>query len=81
MIPTLILFGLVAGRWWRTTLLAGTLGWPILLLAQDIVRPGAGLLPVFLLAVVNTGAGVLVHQTVFRGAAWLRDIREDRARG
>ena len=65
MIPTLILFGLVAGRWWRLALPAAAIGWPALLLATDVLAPGSGLLGASLLAVVNTAAGVLIN----RGAA------------
>src|SRR6266508_4391883 len=35
MIPTLILFGLVFGRWWRLCLTAAALGWPVLLVVSD----------------------------------------------
>jgi hypothetical protein len=37
MIPTMILFGLVFGRWWRVTLVAAALGWPLLLVVIDVV--------------------------------------------
>ena len=38
MIPTMIVFGLVAGRWWKTSLVVGTIGWPLLLFVQDILH-------------------------------------------
>lgn len=64
MIPTLILLGAAFGRWWKVTLVVGTLGWPIYL-----ALPGGG--EVTLLAVVlafaNTLAGVLLHQLVALG--------------
>lgn len=81
MIPTLILFGLVAGRWWRLTLVAAALGWPVVLLAGDVMEPGPGLLGASLIAVVNTGAGVLVHQVLFRRAASRWGIRDDATHG
>ncbi len=34
MIPTMILVGLVLGRWWRAALVIGTLAWPALLWAE-----------------------------------------------
>ncbi|GIJ12915.1 hypothetical protein ACFFMR_24560 [Micromonospora andamanensis] len=64
MIPTLILFGLLLGRWWRTTLIAAALGWPVLLVATDVSGVGPGLLGASGLAVVNTAVGVLVHRGV-----------------
>ena len=62
MIPVLILFGLVLGRWWRSSLVAAALGWPVLLVATGVTDGGAGLLGAAVLAVANTGAGVLLHQ-------------------
>ena len=62
MIPVLILFGLVLGRWWRSSLVAAALGWPALLVATGVTDVGAGLLGAAGLAVANTGAGVLLHQ-------------------
>ncbi|MEW2590442.1 hypothetical protein AB0893_08510 [Micromonospora aurantiaca] len=62
MIPALILFGLLLGRWWRSSLVAAALGWPVLLVASGVMDVGAGLLGAAGLAVANTGAGVLLHQ-------------------
>jgi hypothetical protein len=63
MIPTLILFGLVFGRWWRTALAAAAIGWPVLLVAMGVTHPGAGLLlGAAGLAIINTGAGAAIHQ-------------------
>lgn len=64
MIPTLILCGLVFGRWWRSVLVAAAVGWPVTLLATGTLQPGPGLLTAAVLAVANTGAGVLVHQAI-----------------
>jgi hypothetical protein len=66
MIPTLILFGLVFGRWWRATLIAGAIGWPVLLLATGVVHPWTGLVGAAGLAIINTGVGVGIHQGVRR---------------
>jgi hypothetical protein len=73
MIPTMILFGVVFGRWWRTTLVAAALAWPLLLVATDVVDSfSTSLIAAAALAVVNAGAGVLVHQGVLLGYRHLR---------
>ena len=72
MIPTLILFGLVFGRWWRISLLAAAVGWPFLLVVSDVISVEVGLLGAAGLAVINTGIGVLVHQGVLRTLRLLR---------
>ena len=62
MIPTMILFGLVFGRWWKATLVVGTLGWPLLLLAGDILLSPVEVAGVAVLALANTLVGVAIHQ-------------------
>ncbi len=62
MIPTMILFGLIFGRWWLLTLVVAALGWPSLLVVTDVVVVNAGLVAAAALAVANAGIGVLVHQ-------------------
>lgn len=62
MIPVLILSGLLLGRWWRSSLVAAALGWPALLVATGVMDVGVGLFGAAVLAVANTGAGVLLHQ-------------------
>jgi AcrR family transcriptional regulator len=62
MIRTMILFGLVFGRWWRLSLLAAAVGWPILLISTGVMGFEVALLGAGGLAVLNTAAGVLVHQ-------------------
>ncbi len=37
MIPTMILFGLVTGYWWKFALPAAAVIWPTLLLASDTI--------------------------------------------
>ncbi|GAB3972158.1 hypothetical protein GCM10027615_32530 [Plantactinospora veratri] len=64
MIPLLILFGLLFGRWWRLSLIAAGLGWPVLLVASDVLSVGPGLLGASGLAIANTGLGVSVHQGI-----------------
>lgn len=67
MIPTMILFGVIFGRWWRITLVAAALAWPLLLVATDVVGFSTSLIGAAALSVVNAGVGVLVHQAVLWG--------------
>ena len=80
MIPTLILFGAVFGRWWRVTLLVSALGWPVLLVASGAMSIGPALVGATGLAVLNTGAGVLIHQGILRGGRKLRRAMASRRR-
>lgn len=66
MIPTLILFGLIFGRWPRSSILIGTLAWPLLLLADNTINGRVSLFGAAGYALINTGVGVLVHQGVLR---------------
>jgi hypothetical protein len=77
MIPTVIAFGLVFGRWWRFALIAAALGWPAVLVISDVMDPRPALLGAAGLAAVNAGVGVLVHQGVRRGVRAVQ--RHDRA--
>jgi hypothetical protein len=72
MIPTMILFGLIFGRWWRVTLVAAALGWPLLLVVTDVAGIDSTLIGAGALAVVNAGVGVLVHQGVLLAYRRLR---------
>lgn len=74
MIPTLIAFGLVAGRWWRSCLAVAAVGWPVLLVTTDVKAMGPGLLAAAGLAVANTGLGVLAHQGIQRLVRKLRRV-------
>jgi hypothetical protein len=64
MIPTMILFGLVLGRWWRSTLVAAAVAWPLLLLAGGILGVGPQLLEAAALGVANAAVGVAPYQVV-----------------
>jgi len=72
MIPTLILFGLVFGRWWRLSLVTAAVGWPVLLVVDDTMDVEVGLLGAAGLAVINAGIGVLFHQAVLGTLRLLR---------
>jgi hypothetical protein len=73
VIPTLILFGLVFGRWWRLSLVVAAVVWPILLAADGVMDGEVGLLGAAGLAVANASVGVLIHQGVLRALRLLRD--------
>ncbi|MDX1621580.1 MAG: hypothetical protein R3320_11345 [Nitriliruptorales bacterium] len=72
MIPTLILAGLVFGRWWRTVLAVTTVAWPLLLLVEGIMDLEWGLLGAAGLALINTAVGMGVHQAVLQMVRRLR---------
>ncbi len=80
MIPTLILIGAVFGRWWRVTLLVSAVGWPVLLVATGTMSIRPALVGVAGLAVLNAGAGVLLHQGILRGGRPLRRAMASRKR-
>ena len=67
VIPTLLLTGLLSGRWWRVSIPAATIGWPALLLATGVISGLAEAAGVAALGFINMAVGVLVFQAV-RGA-------------
>lgn len=74
MIPTVILWGLIFGRWWRATLIGSAIAWPAVLVANGIMGLESGLLAAAALAVANAAVGVAVHQ----GVLWVvRRVRRD----
>ena len=73
MIPTMIFFGLVFGRWWRTTLIAAAIGWPVMLVISGVVQgplieQAGTLMAGALLALANAAVGVAVHQALLFAA-------------
>jgi hypothetical protein len=64
VIPTMILLGFVLGRWWRPALGTAAVGWPLLLVATNVIDfdDGRVLAGAAVLAVANAGVGVLAHQ-------------------
>ena len=76
MIPTVILWGLVFGRWWKTALVGSAIAWPAVLVIDGVLglEPGQ-LLAAALFAVANAAVGVAVHQ----GVLWL--VRRVRGNG
>ena len=65
MIPTLILVGLVFGRWWRFVVPLAALGWPVLLIATGVDNGLDFLLVAAALAVANVLVGVLVFRLLW----------------
>ncbi len=80
MIPGLILFGAVFGRWWRVTLLTAAVGWPVLLVLTGAMRVEPALLGASGLAVLNTGAGVQIHRGILGAGRTLRRAIISRSR-
>jgi hypothetical protein len=83
VIPTLILFGLVFGRWWLATLIVSAIGWPVLLIATDVESGIAFVIGAGTLAVANAGVGILIHRALWllvRGVTSAGRRFRDRAR-
>jgi hypothetical protein len=72
VIPTLLLPGLLLGRWWLVPLAAVV--WPGLLVATGVGSGAGFLLAAGALAAANMAVGVGVHRVIvqFAGAAWRR---------
>jgi hypothetical protein len=64
MIPTMIVFGLIFGRWWRAALIAAAVFWPALLVIDGVMGLSVGLLAAAAFGVANAGVGVAAHQAV-----------------
>lgn len=64
MIPTMMLFGLLFGRWWKTALVIAALGWPLLLMIDGSLDSDGPWLLASLLGMANTAVGVAVHQLI-----------------
>ncbi len=71
MIPTMILFGLVLGWWWRTALIAAAVDWPLMLWQAGIFDGTQGVMGAVglafgaaLLGAANAGVGVAIDQGI-----------------
>lgn len=79
MIPTMILFGLVTGYWWKLALPAAAVIWPVLLVASDTIT--ASQIPAAaLLSLVNAAVGAALVQGVLVKIRGIRH-RASRATG
>jgi hypothetical protein len=65
VIPTLILVGLVFGRWWRIVIPVAAVGWAMLLIATGVDSGFVFALGAAALAIPNVAVGVLVHQALW----------------
>ena len=66
MIPTMILVGLILGRWWRAALLSSAILWPAVVLADGSIDSVGEVLAASVLGVSNAAVGMLVHQAVLQ---------------
>jgi hypothetical protein len=64
--------GAVFGRWWRVPLLVLAVGWPVLAIGTGAMSPGPALAGAAGFAVLNTGAGVPLHQGIRHGGRKVR---------
>ncbi|MET8835929.1 hypothetical protein ABZV78_18685 [Micromonospora sp. NPDC004540] len=81
MIPSLILLGLLLGRWWWLPLSLAAVGWPVLLVATGTMDVTPSLVAASGLALLNAGVGVAVHQGVLRTLRRLRPEPDGPTRG
>jgi hypothetical protein len=65
MIPTLILVGLVLGRWWRIVIPLVAVGWPALLIVTGVDSGFDFVLAAAALAIANVTVGVLVYRALW----------------
>jgi hypothetical protein len=72
VITTLLLVGLVFGRWWKTMIPAAVIGWPLLLIATDVDSGFA--VAAGLLVAANVVVGVLMYQALRLIARGLRGL-------
>jgi hypothetical protein len=62
VIPTLLLVGLILGRWWRVVIPVAAAGWAALLIATGVDSGVGFALSAAALGAVNVAVGVAVHQ-------------------
>lgn len=66
MIPTMILFGLAFGRWWRAALIGSAAFMPALALLGGAIETPREVVVAGVLGVVNAAVGVAVHQAILQ---------------
>jgi len=62
VIPTLLLVGLVLGRWWRVVIPAGAMAWAVLLIVTGVDSGLSFAASAALLGAINVAVGVVVFQ-------------------
>jgi hypothetical protein len=65
VIPTLILVGLIFGRWWRIVIPLAAVGWAVLLIVTGVDSGFVFALGAAAIAIPNVAFGVLVHQALW----------------
>lgn len=75
MIPTMIVFGLLFGRWWRLSGAAAVIVWPLILVMTGVLGIAPRLAGAAAFGLVNAAAGVAAHQAVLRLVRLLRRPR------
>jgi hypothetical protein len=66
VIPTLILVGLVFGRWWRIVIPLAAVGWAVLLIVTGVDSGFVFALGAAAIAIPNVALGVLVHRVLWQ---------------
>jgi hypothetical protein len=66
MIPTVILVGLIFGRWWRIVIPLAAVGWALLLIVTGVDSGFLFSLGAAAIAIPNVALGVLVHQALWQ---------------
>lgn len=79
MIPTVIVLGLLLGRWWWAALPLATAGWPILLMSVGDISIGQIPVAAFL-GFANAAVGVVIAQSP-TGSEILKPTRIEPATG
>jgi hypothetical protein len=64
MIPTMILFGLVLGRWWKVTVPLAAVTWPLLLVMSDVDLDRSEVAAAAILGVANAAVGAALYLAV-----------------
>jgi hypothetical protein len=64
MIPTMMLFGLVLGRWWKVTVPLAAVTWPLLLVMSDVDLDRSDIETAAILGVANAAVGAALYLAV-----------------
>jgi hypothetical protein len=64
VIPTILLVGLLFGRWWKIAVPLAVVGWPTLLIATGVESGSGFAINAGALAAANVVVGVLAYQAM-----------------
>jgi hypothetical protein len=77
MIPTMLVYGLLVGRWWRFAVVSSAVIWPVILLSDGVTTSPWVLLAAAGFGAANAAVGAVVHQAILRGVrAVVRGVRD-----